>query len=51
MFQQTSLKLSNIKFMRTHSAKLQLLQVDRRSQDRAVGIVTGYGLDDRGVGV
>jgi hypothetical protein len=28
-----------------------MLSVPTRSQDSAVGIATGYGLDDRGVGV
>jgi hypothetical protein len=50
MFQQSTLISYNIKFMRIHSAILQL-HVKWRSWDSAVSIATGYGLEDGGVGV
>jgi hypothetical protein len=51
MFQQSSQKLSDIKVRENPLSNFQLLQVKGESRDSAVGIATGYGLDDGGVGV
>jgi hypothetical protein len=37
--------------LRRRRSKMINITENYRSRDRAVGIATGYGLDDRGVGV
>jgi hypothetical protein len=44
-------KFSKPEFHRNNSYKFNSYTTRNRSRDSAVGIATGYGLDDRGVGV
>jgi hypothetical protein len=46
-----TLSVANTAYCRVIDELLICTYLERRSQDRAVGIAPGYGLDDRGVGV